>query len=215
MSLTVSEGNATKFEILPMGTYVARCFKIIDLGTQTTEWQGEKKLQRKVLISWEVLDDDHKMQDGRPFAVTKKYTASLHENARLREDLEAWRGKPFTPGELANFLLTDVMGAYCMMQIVHNESQDGNTYANMNSIMSTKEKPTPINPNAEFDVDAPDMELFDTFSDKLKDQIQQSLEWKAREAKAIDPVIRKTADKVMAGLEEIQQEPINSEDIPF
>ena len=210
MSLTVSEGNSTKFEILPMGTYVARCFKIIDLGTQQTEWQGEKKLQRKVLISWEILDDDHKMADGRPFAVTKKYTASLHEKAQLRKDLEAWRGRPFTPGELANFLLTDVMGAYCMMQIVHNEASNGNTYANMNSIMSTKEKPTQVNPNCEFDVDVPDMKVFETFSENLQEQIKQSVEWQAREAKKVKP-----REQAAAVLGDVQDEPISLDDIPF
>lgn len=207
MSLRVSEGNNTKFELLPEGTYTARCFKMIDLGTQTTEWLGEKKLQRKVMISWEILDDHVKMEDNRPFAVTKKYTASLHEKAQLRKDLEAWRGKKFTPAELANFLLTDVMGAYCTMQIVHSEAANGNSYANMNAIMSTKDKPEPINPNTEFDVDQPNMKMFEGFSDKLKEQINACLEW--RKEPAYQPA--KRAEPVI----DIQEEPISLDDIPF
>ena len=209
MSLTVSEGTKGNFEILPEGQYIARCFKMIDLGTQTTEWAGEKKLQKKILICWEVLDDEVKMHDGRPFAITKKYTASLHEKAMLRKDLEAWRGKKFTDSELANFYLPDILGTYCMVQIVHTDVGD-NTYANISSIMATKEKPEPVNKNVEFDIDVPNMEIFETFSDKLKDQIKQSEEWKRREAKSVKP-----REQAAAVLGDVQDEPINLDDIPF
>ena len=194
MSLTVSAGSQGQFELVPEGTYIGRCFKIIDLGTQTTEWQGEKKQQRKVLICWELLDDTVKMEDGRPFAATKKYTASLHEKAQLRKDLEAWRGKKFTEDELEGFDLKNVMGAYCMIQIVH--STDGN-YANVNAIMSTKEKPEAVNPNMFFDISEPDMEVFNSLSDRLKEQIESAPEWNAKDTVA-----------------EVGDEPVNLDDVP-
>jgi hypothetical protein len=180
MSLTIKATGGSDFELAPEGTYIARCFKIIDLGTQSTEWKGETKHRPKVLISWELLDPEAHMSDGQPFAVSKRYTASLNEKADLRKDLQAWRGKRFTDDELAGFDLKNVLGAYCQIQITHDEGNNGTTYANIDAIMSTREKPEPVNKAVYFDIHEPDLELFESFSERLKEQIQQSPEWQQR-----------------------------------
>lgn len=213
MSLTISESNNTEFEKVPAGTYVARCFKLIDLGTQRVEWQGNAKLQKKIMVSWEILDEDVKMEDGRPFAISKRYTASLYETAQLRIDLEAWRGRPFTDSELANFDLHDVLGAYAMVQIVH-VTKDGRTYANMNAIMSTKEKPAPVNPDVAFDIDKFDAKVFETFSDRMKETIQASEEW----AKIVEEPTNRAVKEALGVddvVTDISDEAINLDDIPF
>lgn len=219
MSLNVSASEGGNFPIVPEGVYTARCFKIIDLGTQWIEWAGEKKQQRKVLITWELLDDKEKMEDGRPWAATKKYTATLDERGRLRPDLEAWRGKKFTDSEIVNFDLQDVLGKYCTIQIVHSE--DGK-YANVNSIMAFKgTKPESVNPDVAFDIDAPDMTIYEAFSDKMKEQINASSEWQHRELKAkgkSKPA--ETTDKAEPELDEViedfdTEEEINLDDVPF
>lgn len=202
MSLTVSQGNQQEFEVTPEGTYIARCFKVIDLGTQTVEWMGEKKFQKKVLVSWELLDPEAKMKDGRPFAVTKRYTASLHEKAQLRKDLQNWRGKRFTEEELEGFSLKNILGTYCQIQVVHTES-NGNTYANVDAIMSTREKPEGVNPLVHFDIDEPDMKVLESLSERLRGLIESSPEWRAKDAPAKDEVA------------EVGDEPINLDDIPF
>lgn len=215
MSLKTSASSGGNYPITPEGVYTARCFKIIDLGTQWVEWAGDKKQQRKVLIMWELLDKDVRMEDGRPWAATKKYTNSLDERGRLRPDLEAWRGKKFTEDELAEFDLMNVLGAYCTIQIVHSE--DGK-FANVNSIMSYKgEKPEPVNPDIAFDIDEPDMQIFDTFSDRMKEQIEASSEWQARlvrqdresRAAKTTPIVE---DNVITN---IGDETVNLDDIPF
>lgn len=177
MSLTVKASGSGDFEMTPEGTYIGRCIKVIDLGTQTATGQYGTKQQKKVMVQWELLDGA-KMQDGKPFAVAQFYTASLHEKSQLRKDLEAWRGKKFTAEELEGFDLSQVLGAYCMIQVVH--SQDGQ-YANVNAIMATKEKPEGVNPLVSFEINNPDMEVFSTFSDKMKAKITSTPEWQERE----------------------------------
>lgn len=175
MSLTVKASGGTEFELTPEGGYTGRCIKVIDLGTQTSTGQFGTKQQKKVMITWELLDDEVKMADGRPYSVNQFYTASLHEKAQLRKDLEAWRGKKFTELELEGFDLKDILGAYCMIQIVH--SADGQ-YANVNALMSYKgDKPEGINELVLFDISNPDMKIFDSFSDKMKAKISSTPEW--------------------------------------
>lgn len=197
MSLTVHAGNNGTFEIVPEGVYVARCYRIIDLGTQTTTGIYGTKQQQKVNITWELLDDEVKMADGRPFVTSKKYTASLHEKAQLRKDLEAWRGKKFTDEELEGFDLKNVLGTYCMIQVVHVEN-NGTTYANVQAIMKTKEKPEGINENVYFDISEPDMQVYEGFSDYIKKQIEESAEWKSKNNKV-----------------EIDGEPVDLDKIPY
>jgi hypothetical protein len=175
MGLTVKASNGGDFELTPEGAYIARCIKLIDMGTQTTTGQYGTKSQRKIMIQWELLDDEVKMSDDRPFAVTQFYTASLHEKAQLRKDLEAWRGKKFTEDELEGFDLKNVLGTYCQVQIVH--SADGN-YANLNAIMSYKgDKPKGVNELVQFDFDDPDMEVFDSLSEKMQEKLKNTPEW--------------------------------------
>ena len=102
------EDTGGSIETTPTGVHLSRCYRIIDLGTQQTEYMGETKHQHKVMLGWEIhgVDDNGapiKMKDGRPFAIFKNYTLSWSEKARLRLDLQAWRGKPFTTEELRRF----------------------------------------------------------------------------------------------------------------
>lgn len=170
MSLTVGDTGGD-FQKAPEGTHLGRCYRIIDLGTQFNEkWNTH---QRKVLISWELPTE--LMEDERPFSVSAQYTASLSEKAYLRRDLEAWRGKKFSDEELESFELSRVLGTACMLNIVHNES-----YANVQGIVALPkgmECPEVVNPLQKFDIDNPDMDLFESFTDKMKDRIRKAPEW--------------------------------------
>jgi hypothetical protein len=217
MTLVATDKGGAEFEMTPEGTYIARCYKIIDLGTQTTTGMFGTKEQHKVMISWELfgLDENIVMKDNRPFSVTQWYTVSLHEKSKLRADLEAWRGKKFTKEELEGFDLGSILGAYCMIQVVHDES---GKYANVNAIMAYKgKKPDAFNDNVVFDIDEPDMAVFEAMSDNMKAKIMSAPEWKGagklshNEPDEADPKTSK--DEVT--VEDIEGDPINLDDIPF
>jgi len=217
MSLTATDKGGTEFAITPENTYIGRCYKILDMGTQTSTGMFGTKEQHKVMISWELFGEDDNgnpiiMEDGRPFSVTQWYTVSLHEKSKLRADLEAWRGKKFTEDELAGFDLSKVLGQYCMIQVVHDES---GKYANVNSIMAYKgkDKPEPVNPNVVFDIDNPDMEIFNALSDNMKTKITAAPEWKGSKTEAAKPSQPVKEDVVITDINE--EEPINLDDIPF
>jgi hypothetical protein len=195
MSLTVKSSGGGDFETTPEGTYVGRCIKIIDLGTQTSTGQFGTNSRRKVMVQWELLDDEIKMKDGKPFAAAQFYTASLHEKAQLRKDLEAWRGKKFTETELEGFDLKNVLGAYCMLQIVH--SADGQ-YANVNAIMSFKgQKPEGVNDLVFFDIDKPDEEVLAAMSDKMQAKIKSSPEYSGSDWPSGQDVVADVPDEAV------------------
>lgn len=189
MSLKATS-SGKDFELAPVGVHPARCYRVIDLGTQTTEWQGQTKKAHKVMLTWELLGDE-RMADGRPFSISKRFTASTHEKGVLRPFLEAWRGRPFTPEEIGSFDITTVLGAPCLLNVTHDAGKDGTTYANISGCMPIPKgmpKPEGVNPPVTFDLDQPDMALFESFGQKLQATIMSAEEWlKKAQGGAPDP----------------------------
>src|SRR5262245_16699304 len=119
----------SKFTPAPEGLHQAVCVDVHDLGLQATPW-GEKP---KVLIVWQLESVDPDTQ--KRFQVRKNYTLSLSEKANLRRDLECWRGRKFTSEELQGFDLERLLKINCQLQVVHNLSDEGRTYANVQAIV--------------------------------------------------------------------------------
>jgi hypothetical protein len=176
------------FERCPAGMHLARCYSIIDLGTQRSEYKGQVKHQHKIRLGWEIhgtTDDGTplQMKDGRPFAIFKEYTHSWSDTASLRIDLQAWRGREFTPEEMQAFDLMNIMGAWCMLNIIDRVSEKGKTYSNINgitpvpAIMKKSGLPNAVNKNEVFNLSEPDMAMFEGFSTFMKTKIESSPEW--------------------------------------
>ena len=187
MSFIVESGG--NFERCPTGAHLARCYRIVDLGTQKSEYMGEVKHLHKIMLGWEVhgVDDNGKpitTKDGRPFAMFKNYTLSWSEKANLRLDLQSWRGKAFDQEEMRKFDLKTVLGAWCMLNVIERPGTNGNIYANVNgvtpvpAIIKQSGLPKAVNPDEIFNLQEPDMAIFANFSDNLKAKITSSPQWK-------------------------------------
>jgi hypothetical protein len=175
--------NERDFEIAPAGTHKAICYRVIDLGTQDTSFQGQAKKQHKIMVSWELPDE--KMSDGRPFTISQRYTWSMSEKATLRKHLEAWRGVKFVDSDFGpnGFNIKKIVGLGCLLTIIHNE-RDDKTYANIISIskaMKGMEMPAPSNETAYLWLDRSlwQEDVFQKLSDKLRGDIMKSPEYAA------------------------------------
>ncbi len=129
MAIIVKDNKGT-FSTAPEGLQQAVCCDVEDLGEQQTPWG----LKHQVRLWWQ--SENRNAENGnKRFLLNKKYTASLNEKARLRGDLEAWRGKKFTDQEIEGFDLEKLIDANCQIQIQHNVSDKGGTFANVNAIV--------------------------------------------------------------------------------
>ena len=194
----IVEDTGGNFERCPPGMHLARCYRIVDLGTQKSEYMGEVKYLHKIMLGWEIHGADEngkalKMMDGRPFAIFKNYTLAWSEKANLRIDLQAWRGKAFTQEEMRKFDLQNILGAWCMLNIIERQGQNGNTYSNVSSVtpvpsvIKQSGLPQAINKNEMFNLQKPDMAIFETFSENLKTKITSSPEWEKLQGKISTP----------------------------
>ncbi len=123
MSIIATTSSSDKFVGVSTGVHKARCVRMIDLGTQRNEYQGEVSWKRQILVSWEVPSELN--NSGEPLLISKFYTLSLHEKSNLGKDLTAWRGRAFTELEKQQFDITALLGVPCMLNIV--EGRNGNT----------------------------------------------------------------------------------------
>jgi len=203
--MKASDSGSGTFEQAPEGTHMARCYKLIDLGTQLREFQGEAKKSRQIIIGWELPGElmTTGEYEGQPFTASKFYTLSLHEKATLRAHLKNWRGKDFTAEELAGFDVKNLLGKACMVSIVTNDKGR----AQVGGVMALPKGmtvPDAVNPPVYFSLDPDefDQAVFDSFSDKMQALITPSDEYKARNSK---PKATAVADAV----------PDLSDDVPF
>lgn len=138
--MATDTGGGGDFSPMPSGNHVAICNMVVDLGKQrdVSQLYGEK-IKHKIFIRWEIpaerltwSDKDGNEKEG-PRVIGKTYTLSLHENASLRADLENWRGKAFTDEERAGFDVSKLLGAPCMLNVIHTQ-KNGKTYADVKGI---------------------------------------------------------------------------------
>jgi hypothetical protein len=189
--------QTSSFKPVPPGSHLARCYRIIDLGTQKTTFNGESKFIKKVMFQFEVHSEDDdgplKTDKGEPMSISKNYTLSLSDKAVLRADLEAWRGREFTREELQGFELKNVLGAWCLITVTRATGNDGREYTNITGVSPVPKAmkqnlPTPFNQVGIFYIDDPDMEMFQTLSERIRQKIMETPEWKSRGKSSSAPI---------------------------
>ena len=137
MSIIASSTSPmSTFKPVPAGMHLARCYRIIDLGTQTSTYQGKTNHLHKILVGFEVHGEDAdgtRTDEGKPMVIGKQYTLSLNEKANLRADLASWRGRDFTDEEARGFDLKNILGHWAMISVT-TSSRDGKEYTNISNV---------------------------------------------------------------------------------
>lgn len=173
-------GGGHDFAQPPLGTHPARCVRIIDIGTQKGEYQGEANIRRQCIIAWELptelMPDGEKA--GQPFLVSKFYTASLSEKANLRKDLENWRTRAFTKEELGGFESKNILGKPCMLSLSANDKGKVRVTGVM-ALPKGMEIPPQVNGNVYFSLERAEFktDVFESLSEGYKKMIRVSPEY--------------------------------------
>jgi len=88
-----------------------------------------------------VFESEQKTEEGKPCTVSKNFTASLHQKAKLAEFLGKWRGRAVVPGEKID--LAKLLGASCTLVISHQQNMVGKTYASIDAVSKPTKRVTP------------------------------------------------------------------------
>lgn len=171
---------------LPEGSYTARIFRIIDLGTQSTPF-GEK---RNIRIGFETPTKTHVWKEEKgeqPFAIDKEMALYLSAEGTEPDRLSTL-SKVFKSATGSNGQGQDIfslIGKMLTITISHKESK-GKQYANITGfapvnadVDTSQDKFKAYNKPTTFNAEDPSPEVFESLPDFIKDKIKASPEFQA------------------------------------
>lgn len=180
MSIYVSAspgGNYPERKPIEAGAYAAVCDMLVDLGVQPSPG-GQFAPKRTLLLRFQIPSERVEItKDGEtkslPAVISRTVGLSLNEKATLRQLLQSWRGRAFTPEELKKFDLVNVLGKSAFVNITHAVKGE-KTYANLTSIMPLPKgmpAPTLEGESLWYSVESPDAAVFDKLPAWVQDKI--------------------------------------------
>ena len=186
MAIT-AENNSVKRELIEPGLHIARCYRMVQIGTVKENILGKEKILQKVRIGWEmplltkVFDE---AKGAQPLVIEKEYTLSMAEKSNLRAMLTSWRGKPFDETEAKAFDITKLIGVPCMLNITHKSSKSdpSRQFDEISSVVPVVKGmtcPPQVNKTFVLSYDEWDEEKFESLPDFIKDKMKTSLEYVA------------------------------------
>ena len=183
-NLTVSAPEGSSIAPIEAGAYPAVCVAIIDIGEQYNK--AYDNYARKCIFQFEIPSETIEIEgEQKPRIISETYTASLGEKATLRKTLESWRGREFTQEELVCFDLENVLGAPCMLNIVHKENSKGNKFAKITAITRLPKgiEVSTETPKKIFSLNDPDaLQTLETLPDWIQGRIRESSTYTAMTA---------------------------------
>lgn len=175
------KSNGTDYEQAPLGTHVARCVRLIDIGTQGSEYEGKKSSRRQVVVSWELCEELMTEGDfaGQPFLMSKFFTQSLNEKAKLRQWLITWRGRDFTPEELEGFDAKNILGVPCLISVTASETTGKSIVSGVMKLTKGIKPPAQITPTTFFSLEPGEFDraVFEGLPDGFKRMVETSPEY--------------------------------------
>lgn len=196
-----SKGN-TKTAPLEDGNYIARVVQVIDLGLQAQRpYQGEEKAPaHEIMLTYEfgtefLKDDDGKDMEDKPRWLSETFPLRSYKADLAKSTKRAKAIKPSANGDFA-----DMLGAPCTVTVVTRKGTGqhaGKTFENVGAVTpAMKGMPVPelVNPTKMFDLDNPDLNVFEELPEWLQDKIKGNLEFGGSKLEALlggEPVPQK------------------------
>jgi hypothetical protein len=119
-------------ELLRSGQHHARIIGYLDLGTQEEEYDGKKKLVKKIKVMFELSryrlpgftnTKTNEVVPERPAKFSKTYTQGLGEKHNLRKDIQRYKNFIMTDEYIKKFDFNNLIGDFCQVSLT--VSKDG------------------------------------------------------------------------------------------
>lgn len=198
-------------ELIAVGNYPARVAQVLDLGLQARRpYQGKEKGPVNMLwVTYELVTEFMKDADGKELEDKPRWISEQMNLFSLDQE-NAISTKRISGIDAAGELGGDwarVLGMACTVQVVH--SKDGK-YANIGAVspeMKGMTTPDLVNEARLFDMDDPDMEVFNGLPEFLQKKMTGNLEFKGSVLEIA--IAGGTAEEAP------QQEEMDDDDIPY
>lgn len=214
------KGNFIPQANIEPGTYPARLVQVIDLGLQPQKaYQGkEKPPANEIMLTYELVDTFMKDADGndledkpRWISETLPFYGLFADKAKSTQRYLAFDPKEDFEGDFAQLI-----GKPINVTVVNNAVGE-KVYDNIATVSAMRPKdadkcPELVNPSKLFDLDAPDMEVFNALPEWLREKIKSNLKFQG------SPLQKLTGDAPAVVKKEVVKaaEPVaEDDDLPY
>lgn len=188
------ENKNTNNYLVPSGSHVARCYKMVHVGTREYEYNGEPKKKNSIWIYFELPNEVRvfdKDKGEQPMSINIEYNLTYYEAAKLFKHVNTWRGKTLTSQEIDDFEIDTLIGEPCMLSVTHNTSKNnGKTYANITGVSALPkgfECPEQVNESFIWDYDTNfDLVALNNFPQFFINMIKSTPEWDAKQNELLE-----------------------------
>lgn len=181
------ESKGSKVSPVAAGNYFARLVQVVDCGLQTQRpFKGEEKPPaHEIMLTYELVTEFMKDEDGKDLEDSPRWISEIMPIYSLKAD-RAKSTKRITaldPDLVHGGNLAEMAGLPCTVTIVSNVSKKdpSKVYTDVGNVTPPM-KGVPIaelkNEPRIFDMDEPDLEVFETFPDWVKEKLKSNLEFK-------------------------------------
>lgn len=175
--------------VLEPGTYKARIVQVVDLGLQPQpDFQGQPKKPSYVIsVTYELVEEFMKDEDGEDIEDKPRWISERLNLHNLSQDRakSTIRYKSLDPQNTYEGDWSRLVDMPCYVTLVEWEKQGkkGNNVAGVSSPREKEKKSWPplVNSSVVFDLSSPDVSVFNSFPDWMKDIIKTNLEFKGSE----------------------------------
>lgn len=219
-----SNSNRVQQELMEVGTEEARVVAVIDLGLQPQRpYKGQEKPPvNMVRLTYEfpnlfIVDENGDELEDKPRWLSEDIP---FKSLELDLAKSTKRYKAIDPDDTNDGDFTGLIGMPCMVTVGQysymkdGEEKSGNQVNDVSPITKRKADKLGelVNPPQVFLLDDPDMELFESFPDWLKDKIKKNLEFAGSELETALSGGKKKKPKPQEVVEDGVDEPTESND---
>lgn len=216
-------GDRPRAALLDAGNYPARVVQIIDLGLQKQRpFEGKEKAPaNEIMVTYELshefLEDENGNPDeGKPRWISERFPLYSLASERAKSTM---RYLALDPAKAYGGDWSELVGVPCLVAIINNVSKsNGETYNNVGGVslpIKGMVVPELVNPTVLFNLDDPDIEVFNALPNWIQEMITANLEFQGSKldtalrggSPAKKPIKPKTTPKVAE--EDLE------EDVPF
>lgn len=190
MALTAPKGQA-KGNFIPQaniepGTYPARLVQILDLGLQAQRpYQGkDKPPAQEIMLTYELVDEFMKDEQGNAIEDKPRWISETLPFYGLFADKakSTQRYLALDPSEAFGGDFSKLIETACNVTVVNNAVGE-KVYDNVAMISTMRARdaekcPPLVNPAKLFDLDAPDIEVFNSLPEWVREKIKSNLKFK-------------------------------------
>jgi len=191
LALKASKQSQGKSNFVPQpnidpGTYPARLVQILDLGLQAQKpYAGkDKPPAQEIMLTYELVDEFMKDEAGKELEDKPRWISETLPFYGLYADKakSTQRYLALDPDQKHDGDFSCLIGEALNVTIVNNQVGE-RVYDNVATISTMRARdadkcPKLVNPSKVFDLDAPDLEIFNSLPEWLRDKIKGNLKYK-------------------------------------